>query len=131
MNKKRVYIAIIAIVLFTLLATTVVAQLLEPILRPIADINIIGVMQGPYGIVVDTILIFVILVGAAMAGLGERFADNKSIAVAVGIALALGGAYGEYVTGFRMINLWPLAMVMVLLAFGFAAYNYFKKISGT
>ncbi|MBD3313567.1 hypothetical protein GF345_03930 [Candidatus Woesearchaeota archaeon] len=131
MNKKRVYIALYALILLSILANAVHAQLLEPILEPIARLNIIGIMQGPLGIVVDTILLFVILLGAAQAGLGDRFSNNKSIGVAVGIALAIAAAYGEYVTDFRLIQLWPLAMLMAVLAIGFAAYNYFKQISGT
>ena len=129
MNKKRVYIALFAFILITVFATAVQAQLLDPILRPLQQIDIVGTYQR-FGFVIDAILYFVILVGAAQTGLGDRFKDNKSITVAVGIILGIAAAIGEQRTGFRLGALWPLALMMALLAIGFTVYNYFKKVSG-
>lgn len=130
MNKKRMYIILFSLILLSLFAAAVSAQLLDPILKPLEQIDIVGT-YARFGFIIDTILYFVILIGAAQAGLGERFKDQKSIVVAVGIALAIGAAIGEVRTGFRLGNFWPLALIMGILAIGFAVYGYFKKISGT
>ncbi|MCX6707132.1 MAG: hypothetical protein NT001_03245 [Candidatus Woesearchaeota archaeon] len=130
MNKKRMYIVLFSLILLSLFAATVSAALLDPVLSTLDKINIVGT-YGKYGFIIDTILYFVILIGAAQAGLGERFKDQKSIVVAVGIALAIGAAIGEQRTGFRLGNFWPLALLMAILAIAFGVYGYFKKISGT
>ncbi len=132
MDRKKVYIALYVLLMLILFAASAHAQVLGTILEPFERLDIIGTYAN-YGFVIDAILYFVILVGAAQAGLGERFSGRggKAIITGVGIALAIGAAVGSKMTGFRLGSLWPLALLLVLITIGFWIYNYIKKISGS
>src|SRR3989344_4682275 len=128
---KDIMIIMAGFFLLVLSAIGVLAAPLDAILNPISRLNI-AAFYASYGFIIDAMLYFLLLMGAAQAGLGKMFKERsgKAIIVAVGLALSFSVTVWEFSSGFRLANLWPLAIIIVLLTIGIAFYN-FVKIGGT
>lgn len=120
---------IIAAILITavLSCQAVLASPLDTILSPFSRVDIAS-LYSSYGFVIDSFIYFLILLGAAEIGLSKSFKGKggRAIIVGVGIALALSACVWEAYSGFRLANLWPLALAIVLLTFGIAFYNIIR-----
>jgi len=125
MKNKKLLIGIAAV--FLLAVNIVHAQALDILLEPLSRFDIASLYQS-YGFVIDCMLYFLLLVGAAQAGLSKMFEGRggKAIIIGVGLALSISICYWEAQSGFRLANLWPLALIIVFVTFGIAFYNMLK-----
>ncbi|MCX8147289.1 MAG: hypothetical protein N3D84_02380, partial [Candidatus Woesearchaeota archaeon] len=131
-NKKRgiVSLVIMMSLFFFLLIPAVFALFAQlPFLSQFAP-NIADIYMK-YSYFIDSIIYFLILVGAAQVVFEKKFAGRggKAIIIGVGVSLAIAAAVWEYRSGFMLIKLWPLAMIIFFLAIAMAFYNFLKHIT--
>ncbi|MCX6706876.1 MAG: hypothetical protein NT001_01920, partial [Candidatus Woesearchaeota archaeon] len=131
-RKKRFSYLLLFALSIVLYADIVYAAPLDILLQPLAKFNIAALYQS-YGYVIDCALYFMILIGAAQIGLKKQFSSDakagKMIIVGVGLSLAISICVWEAKSGFRLGNFWPLALIIVLMTFSFAFYNFVRAIS--
>jgi hypothetical protein len=131
-RKKRFSYLLLLALSIVLYAEIAYAAPLDMLLQPLAKLNIAQIYQS-YGYVIDCMLYFMILIGAAQVGLKKQFESDKQaakiIVMGVGLALAISVSVWEARSGFRLGNFWPLAVIIILMTFAFTFYNFVKKIS--
>ncbi|MBU0535381.1 MAG: hypothetical protein KKE20_00290 [Nanoarchaeota archaeon] len=128
--KKKCFYLVVFILLFLSAIYSVSAAPLDLLLSPLAKMDI-GGTYARYGFVIDSLIYFVILLGAAEVALRKQFADRsksgaKAIVIGVGFALAFSIMFWEWRSGFRLASIWPLALALVFITFGLAFYNFIK-----
>jgi len=83
---------------------------------PLYGLNV-GSIYAQYSLIVDSMLLVLILVGATQFSLGKHFGKDKggkAVIIGVGVSLAVAAILLEYRTGYRLGNLWPIAIFIIL-----------------
>ena len=85
-----------------------------------------------YSIWIDLIIFIIIFVSIARVSLGrtEMFSQGpgKTLAIAIGIALAISAAVFEGNSGFRLSEIGPWALALVILIIGYMVYKIAEGI---
>ncbi|MGV8151402.1 MAG: hypothetical protein ACP5NV_06780 [Candidatus Woesearchaeota archaeon] len=113
MNKKLSMFFLTSILVIPVVLGANGFNLFDQILGPFVNLNI-GVSYEKYAAFIDAILYFILFIGLAQAALGEKFKDNKTIPIVLGIMLAIGMCIFELKTG------WSLSLLS-----GYAALIFF------
>ncbi|MCX8147281.1 MAG: hypothetical protein N3D84_02340, partial [Candidatus Woesearchaeota archaeon] len=134
MDKRRFNLFALALFLVLLSLSVYAQSTIESVIGQLS--NAVGDITSAYEkyfYFIDAILYFIIIVGAVQIGLGSRLEGRggKAVTIGVGIALSIAAAAGEKIIGFKLGDLWPLAIIMALLAISFGFYGFIKKISGS
>ena len=130
MKDRTIIKGMLAIFLLILSAASVIAAPLDLVLDPLARFDIAGT-YARYGFIIDGLIYFMILLGAAEVALRKQFASKskqgaKAIVIGVGFALAISVMFWEWRSSFRLASIWPLALIMVFFTIGLVFYNFIK-----
>lgn len=133
MNKRRVYLAVLLVSILILLSSAVYAQgLLNSVLTPFKQLDIGAAYENPTtAYILDSIIYFIILIGAAQFALSKQFEGRggKAVIIGMGIALSISAVMFERKYGFRLGTVFgPLAIIIVVLIFLVAAYRIVQAL---
>ncbi|MFH1641670.1 MAG: hypothetical protein ABIC04_02110 [Nanoarchaeota archaeon] len=140
MDKKRIILFPIAIVMVLGLAVTVYGQAapMKDILTEIVEglglkaasgnTNTLATFYTNYYYFVDAILFFILFLAIAKMAIGERF--HKTAYTVVGIALAIGMMMFEANNKWNIGMLGPLAAAIFALLVGFVIFHFVRMIVG-
>ena len=131
MDRKKVFLLLISLVLTSLFASFVLAQQhqgdtfkLTEIFETIKGFDVFEAYQK-FPFLIDTLIYFLFFISIAMATLGQHFKGNggKGVVIAMGLALSVGISYWAKKVGFKLGNLGPLAALIFALVIGIWIYR--------
>jgi len=107
-------------------------NILDNALSSFKGLNIGAYFLNPtYYPFLDAVIYFILFIGLAKTALGEKFKDNKTVPVMMGVILAIAMAVFEYQSGFKLADLAPFAAFIVFLMFGIGVYSFTKARSNS
>ena len=131
MDRKKVFLLVVSLVLMSLFTNFVLAQQqqggtfkLADIFETIKGFDVFEAYQK-FPFLIDTLIYFLFFISIAMATLGEHFkgSGGKGVVIAAGLALSVGLSFWAQKVGFKLGNLGPLAALIFALVIGIWIYR--------
>ncbi len=132
MRHSSVRTIVLTVFLLMVLSTSVAAQPgVFDSLERILGTDSLGTFYERFGLWVDLILMIFLFVYIAQFSFHALIQQDKAmrkVAIVVGIALAVSGAVWEANSGFRLGDLGPFAIAVLLIIMGWAIYQFIKAM---
>jgi hypothetical protein len=130
MKKKTFFIFLVSLLVFSGLATAVLAQqeggVFDALLGPFGRLDQV---YGKFSFFIDTVIYLIIFLGLSKFVLGKRFGkEGRAVTVGVGVVLALSLALFEARTGFNIASFGPVAALILLALMGYSVWVGIKSL---
>lgn len=134
MNKRRIYLVLLILVLFGVFSSAVYAQgMLDTALTPLENLKL-GEVYANHPYVIDTILYFIILVGMSQFVFSEQFkgSGGKAIVIGMGVSLSIAASYFEYTHSFKLLEAFgPIAYFSIIILGLVGMYKFATALGGS